>query len=331
MIRVKFSMNGSDSPLIWQTPGGKGIWGDCEFILDSDLKECDYWFVYENLKKTETTLCPRSNVFFITGEPPEVRRYNPFFLRQFARVITSQPVILHRHVIHSQTGLPWFVGMRYIAKERRWDTHHYRSYDALKSISPIRKTKAMSVVTSDKVAIKGHRKRLEFVRRLESRFGNEIDVFITPKTELEDKWDAIAPYRYHISIENTVCRDFWSEKLADSYLGLSYPLYHGCPNLEEYFSRKAFTRIDINDFESSARTIEDILHSDPYAERLGELQAAKDLVLDKYNLFALMEGQCKAIPGQKKEMVTIRPELVIPRKGLTKAVLKRAVSMLDRH
>ena len=88
MIRVKFSMNGSNFPLIWQTPGGKGIWGNCEFILDSDLEECDYWFVYENLKRTETTLCPRSNVIFITGEPPEVRHYNPFFLRQFSRVLT---------------------------------------------------------------------------------------------------------------------------------------------------------------------------------------------------------------------------------------------------
>ena len=184
MIRVKYSMNGSDFPLIWQTPGGKGIWGDCEFILDSDLEECDYWFVYENLKKSETTLCPRSNVIFITGEPPEVRHYNPFFLRQFAKVLTAQPIILHRNVVHTQTGLPWYVGVRYIKAERRWDSHHSRTYDILKSEKTVKKTKTMSVVTSDKVAIKGHRKRLEFVQKLERRFGNEIDVFITNKIDL---------------------------------------------------------------------------------------------------------------------------------------------------
>jgi hypothetical protein len=323
MILVKCSIEGSEFPVIWQTPGGKGIWGDCKFVLDPDLDECDHWIVYEGLKKPATTLCPKSNVILITGEPPEVRRYNPFFLRQFARVLTSQPVILHRNVVHTQTGLPWFVGVRYIKSERRWDPHNSRPYDVLKSIENINKTKKMSVVTSDKVAIKGHRKRLDFVHKLEKRFGNEIDVFITSKVDLEDKWDAIAPYRYHISIENTVCPDFWTEKLADVYLGLAYPIYHGCPNLEKYFPTKSFTRIDIDDFEGSAKTIESLLQNDIYEERLGALQQSKNLVLDKYNLFALMAGQCKEIPGQTKERVTIKPELVIPRNGLSKIIFKK--------
>ena len=323
MIRVKCSIKGSEFPVIWQTPGGNGIWGNCEFILDSELEECDYWFVYESLNKPETTLCPRSNVIFITGEPPEVRRYNPFFLRQFSCVLTSQPVIIHRNVVHTQTGLPWFVGVRYIKSERRWDQHNSRSYDVLKSIKTVNKTKKMSVVTSDKVAIRGHRKRLDFVQKLEKRFGNEIDVFITNKVDLEDKWDAIAPYRYHISIENTVCPDFWTEKLADAYLGLAYPVYHGCPNLEKYFPTESFSRIDINDFEGSATIIESLLQNDIYEERLGALQTSKDLVLDKYNLFALMAGQCKELAGQGKELITRKPELVIPRNGISKATFKK--------
>jgi hypothetical protein len=320
MIRVKFSMNGSNFPLIWQTPGGKGIWGECEFILDSGLKECDYWFVCENLKRTETTLCPRSNVIFITGEPPEIRRYNPLFLRQFSRVLTSQPVILHRNVVQTQTGLPWYVGVRYRKSIRSFGSEHSRSYDVLKSIKAVKKTKMMSVITSDKVAIKGHRKRLEFVQKLEKRFGDQIDVFITSRDDLEDKWDAIAPYKFHIAIENTVCRDYWTEKLADAYLGLSYPIYHGCPNLNAYFPSDSFSAIDINDFEGSAKIIESLLQLDVYQERLSSLQVAKDLVLDKYNLFALMAGQCSDTSGQKKEMVTIKPELVLPRGGITKAI-----------
>jgi hypothetical protein len=323
MIRVKYSMNGSDFPLIWQTPGGKGKWGDCEFILDSSLTECDYWFVYENIKRTETTLCPRSNVFFITGEPPEIRRYNPFFLRQFARVITSQPIILHRHVVHSQTGLPWLVGIRYIRPERRWDSHHACSYDVLKSTNSVKKTKVMSVVTSDKITTKGHRKRLDFVRRLESRFGNEIDVFISGKVVLEDKRDAIEQYKYHIAIENSVCTDYWTEKLADSYLELAYPIYYGCPNLESYFPRTSFTRIDIDDFEGSAKTIESLLRNDIYKEKLDALRVAKDLILDKYNMFSLMAEQCKGVLGQRKELVTIKPELIPSTNELRKAMLCR--------
>jgi hypothetical protein len=331
MIRVKYSMSGSAFPVNWQTPGGKGIWGNCEFIQDPKLKECDYWFIYENLNEPETVLCPRSNVFFITGEPPEVRRYNPFFLRQFSRVLTAQPVILHHDVVHTQTGLPWFVGLRYIKAERRWDQHNSRPYDVLKSLKTVKKTKGMSVITSDKVAIKGHRKRLEFVQKLDKRFGNEIDIFITSKVELEDKWDAIAPYRYHISIENTVCPDFWTEKLADAYLGLAYPVYHGCPNLERYFPSESFSRIDINDIDGSFRTIESLLRTDNYMERLPALQGAKDLVLDKYNIFALMAEQCNNPSGQKKELVTIKPELVIPRSGLSRAIWERMKKVVDQE
>lgn len=328
MIRVKCSIRGAEFPIIWQTPGGKGIWGNCEFVLDSNLEECDYWFVYEGVNDTETTICPRSNVILITGEPPEVRHYNPYFLRQFFKVITAQPVILHRNVVHSQTGLPWFVGIRYLKDERRWNQQNSRPYDYLKSIKTVKKTKAMSVITSDKVAIKGHRKRLEFVNRLEKQLGNEIDIFITSKVDLEDKWDAIAPYRYHISIENTVCPDFWTEKLADAYLGLAFPLYHGCPNLEKYFSPESFQRIDINDFERSLNTIQSLLSNDIYNERLEAVQASKELVLDRYNLFALMASQCNHSEGQKKEKVTIKPEMVIPRKGIGGAIWKKMKTSL---
>ena len=320
MIRVKCSIAGPEFPLISQTPGGKGTWGDCEFILDRDLKECDYWFIYEGLKEPETAVCPRSNVIFITGEPPEIRRYNPFFLRQFSRVLTSQPVILHRNVVHTQTGLPWYVGVRYIKAEKRWDQYHSKSYDVLKAMKTVPKTKAISVITSDKAAIKGHRKRLEFVQRLEKHFGDRIDCFFTNKMDLEDKWDAIAPYKYHISIENTVCPDYWTEKLADAYLALSYPIYYGCPNLNAYFPSNSFSGIDINDFESSARTIESLLQGDVYQERLSSLQEAKDLILDKYNLFAIMAAQCSDASGQKKEVITIKPELILPRGGMRKAI-----------
>jgi hypothetical protein len=192
----------------------------------------------------------------------------------------------------------------------------------------VKKTKTMSVVISDKTTTKGHRKRLEFVRRLEKQFGNEIDVFISGKVVLEDKKDAIEKYRYHIAIENSVCNDYWTEKLADAYLELTYPIYYGCPNLESYFPRESFTSIDVNNFEASARTIGSLLKNDVYDERLRALRVAKELVLDKYNLFALMAGQCLDNPGQRKELVTIKPELIPSRKELTKAVLRRMTTTI---
>ena len=322
MIQIKLSTNSSDFPLIWQTPGGKGIWGDCQFILDSDLEECDYWFIYEGIKRIETTRCPRSNIIFITGEPPEIRRYNPLFLHQFAKVLTSQPIIIHRHVVHTQTGLPWLIGIKYDRSARRWGSHTICSYDVLRSSEP-KKNKMMSVVISNKDSIKGHRKRLDFVRKLQERFHDEIDFFICGEVILEDKWDAIKDYRYTIVIENAICPDYWTEKLADAYLGLSYPIYYGCPNLGSYFPEDSFTRIDIDDFEASARTIGGLLRRDIYDERLDALRIAKSLVLEKYNLFALMADQCREISGQRKEPIRIKLEIVPTMKELRKAILYR--------
>ena len=44
--------------------------------------------------------------------------------------------------------------------------------------------------------------------------------------DIPDKWDAIAPYKYHIVFDNLLSnRTHWSEKLADSFLGFSLLLF----------------------------------------------------------------------------------------------------------
>jgi len=97
------------------------------------------------------------------------------------------------------------------------------------------KSKLMSVITSSKDFTEGHQKRLNFVRRLKDYFGEDIDVFGRGIREVDDKWDAISPYKYHIALENSVYPHYWTEKLGDVYLSGAYPIYYGCLNLEDYF------------------------------------------------------------------------------------------------
>ena len=67
------------------------------------------------------------------------------------------------------------------------------------------------------------------------------DIDINP---IEDKFDALIGYKYHLALENSVIPDYWTEKLADSLLAWCKPIYYGCPNINDYFSssfkRKAF-------------------------------------------------------------------------------------------
>ena len=55
-----------------------------------------------------------------------------------------------------------------------------------------------------------------------------------------------------------------SEKLFDSYLGLSFPIYYGAPNISEYFNENSYKTIDINNISESISTIEGVLSEDIY-------------------------------------------------------------------
>jgi len=323
MIKVKFS-SPSKWPFFRQTPGCKGIWGDCQFIMGDEDQDYDYWFVHEGTVGVERANCPRENVFFITGEPPGRRTYNPFFLSQFERVVSHQPMILHNKVTHWQPGLPWMVGARYLKKQRRWSEEFTKDYDELKALNSIYKDKTISVITSNKYSAKGHRLRLDFVRRLDRTLGSEIDTFITSEVDLEDKWDAIARYKYHVVIENDICPDFWTEKIADPLLGLSLPLYYGCPNISRYFPVGSNIPIDINRPDKAIVEIQRIVSEDRYQDHLPSLMEAKGLVLDKYNLFAMMASFCSK-DEKKRENVVLKPEWRIPRNIKPTDLMKKAV------
>ncbi len=258
MFKVKISTPDYKWPLIRQTPGQKGIWGDYEFIINEDIEECDYWVVYEGLEHKENVYCYPENIFLTTGEPPSVKKYNKNFLQQFFGVITSHTEIEHSRRFYTQQALPWMVGGRYLAKEKTWDEHFSKDYDELSNINgSIQKIKLMSMVCSNKDFTSGHSQRMQFVKKLSKHFGSDIDIFGVGIKNIEDKWDAIATYKYHIVVENCAINNYFSEKLSDSFLASTYPLYYGCPNITEYFPADSLSTINIS--ESSTLSNFDIL------------------------------------------------------------------------
>ncbi|MCX6653181.1 MAG: glycosyltransferase family 10 [Methanomassiliicoccales archaeon] len=315
---VKLSSQSREWPWFRQTPGSKGAWGECQFTVDPSVQECDFWVVYEGLAERESANCPKENTVLIAGEPASIRSYDRDFLSQFGRVITVQRRLKHDNAVRSQVALPWWVGMRLIPTSNRlhkWENGSNLDYDRLKTMERPSKSKMISVLTSDKTRTKGHRKRLEFARRLESEFGAEVDVFIYGKNGPADKWDAIADYRYHIAIENCRCPDYFTEKLSDTFLGFSHPLYYGCTNIGEYFPRGSFTEIDINDWESSIQTIRKAIDDDRFAHFREELMMARELILDQYNLFPTVAEMVKSSNASARSGRTVLdPEVKKPRR-----------------
>lgn len=287
MIRVKLSTDFPYEPIIRQTPNSSGRWGDFEFIIDRDINECDYWVVYNDLLRAETAVCPPQNTIFITAEPPDIRGYKTEFIRQFARVVTFHQHLPHPRLILSQPGLNWHVG-RVLTDIPNRQSIVNKTYDDFKRMHYFAKPKLISLMTSSKAFTPGHRKRLELAHRLKEHFGDRLDVFGKGIREIDDKWDAIADYKYHIAIENSYLPHYWTEKLADVYLAGAYPIYYGCPNLPEYFSPQAFTRIDVNDPEAAIATIEQLIAGNKYENSLNAIMTARNKVLDEYNMFPMI-------------------------------------------
>jgi hypothetical protein len=287
MYNIKLS-NNCIWPFIRQTPGSTGQWHHYQFQIQQNIKECDYWVVYDALSAPEKVSCPVANTIFITGEPPFIKSYNPKFLRQFAIVISCHNID-HPNVLHLPPALPWFVN---------------KDYDTLKSIRDLRKDRLISVVTSNKWP-----NRSDFIYKLKNYFGNEINLFGRGINEIADKWEGVSRYKYHIALENCVYPHYWTEKIADPFLGLSYPFYHGCPNLADYFSIDSFTAIDINDFDAAIRSIEKAISENYYEQKKEQLLASRNLVLDKYNLFPFIVNLCAQMPTTNEKIpITLYPE-----------------------
>ena len=285
MIDVKLTV--PSWPIIRQTPGQKGVWGECRFFFsDTDIDRCDYWFVLEGLgKRKETTICPKANTVFIAHEPPTLKTYKSEFLHQFAAVITSDANIDHPNPILQQSGLPWHIGRR---QKNHVNISFSKDYDELKAMTSIPKTRLLSVISSSKMMSEGHRKRFEFAKRLKTHFGDKIDLFGRGLNEVEDKWDALADYRYHVAIENSAVNHYWTEKLADAFLAGCHPVYYGCPNVTEYFPAGSLTPIDINNPEKAIAVIEACIEQNRYESSEKKIWEAREKVLDTYNLFALI-------------------------------------------
>lgn len=149
------------------------------------------------------------------------------------------------------------------------------------------KTKEISCIASfDKKAFPGHLDRIKFVKALKkSHIGDRIDFYgKNTSNELKEKKDGILPYKYTIAIENNSQSDYFSEKIMDAYLGYAIPIYFGADNIEEYFPKNSFIKIDIYNLQDSIKIIEDIINSNFYEDNFSALLEARRRVLEDYSM-----------------------------------------------
>lgn len=267
----------------------------------------DWLVCHEPFREREPTLIPKHRRIMLMGEPSSLARIDLRFLNQFGILVSPFHVPgFQGTTIVSQPGLPWFFGWN--RSENEW-----LDFAQLQKMESIQKRPDISVVVSNKSFHRGHRIRLQLVRILQQRLGERLQVFGKGIREVADKRDAIAPYQYHLSLENSTEPNYWSEKLSDAYLGGACPIYLGCTNIERWFAPESMYRIELDEtlvepklsiaLENIAERIAKWLDSDPYPKHIHALREARERVLHDYSFFAVLRdaiislGESAGVPN----------------------------------
>jgi hypothetical protein len=96
------------------------------------------------------------------------------------------------------------------------------------------KTKLVSIIASGKRWLEGHQLRHQVVESASSL----LHVAGRGYKEIDYKLDMLKNYAFHVVIENTKIEGYFTEKLIDSFLTGSLPIYWGDPSIGEIFDTR---------------------------------------------------------------------------------------------
>lgn len=113
------------------------------------------------------------------------------------------------------------------------------------------KTKLVSMISSNKSMVPGHRKRLEFV----NKFRGQVDLYGRGFRDLSRKEDGLKDYMFSVAIENAVYDTYFTEKLTDCFATGTIPIFYGSRGVSEYFNEDGIIFLDDN-FDVSTLTKE---------------------------------------------------------------------------
>ena len=246
----------------------------------------DYVVVYQNLNDDFQGMKYRKGgLIFVAGEPECAEPYCKKFFDQFDYCIVPHPHRNHPALVHTNPALNWHFGRSFAKGGYAYD------YVSLKAMAAPEKTKSVSMMCSNKTMMPGHVLRFKFYQALREAFEGQIDFYGQGIKPVDDKAEILLPYRFHICIENSQDDHYWTEKIADPILGYSVPIYCGAPNITDYFPKDALIIVDVNKPEEAIAKLKSILANSEaeYQKRLPALREARNLLLDRYNMFPMLE------------------------------------------
>jgi hypothetical protein len=266
------------------------------------------------------TKIPRARRIFFISEPAGY--FPPEYVNQFGIIVSPFAVSGFKGVwVRGHGALASFLGMEF-SKKGEWRPKI--GYYDLRNLTAPEKRDAISVVISRKSVLPGHRRRLEFVRRLSAALGSRLVIYGRGFRDIADKADAILPFKYHLVLENTVMPSYWTEKLADAWLGYAFPIMSGPPDLARWFPEESFLSIDIGNPEAAIEAIVRAMGDDLFARRHDDILEARTRILRDERLCPVIARVIAAHPNDAPRLAVVETIEPAPKPGLAYKLRREA-------
>jgi hypothetical protein len=262
---------------VWfrQTPDQDGIFGRTAFGAEPTGHAAEWLVVCDEPPPGLRSRVPLDRRILFLGEPPSIKVYPASYLNQFGIVVGPIPLPGYKGCqIRQHSSLPWHYG-----RSRRFT---WRELAENKN-----KSRMVSVFCSSKMINLQQALRIRFVEELKKRFGSLVQHFGNGFRQVEDKADGLAPFRYTVVLENNILDGFWTEKLADAYIGHCFPIYAGGKIPAADFDPLARLEIDLFDADASLRAIERLIRTFDVDGCRARIRKQRRRVMLHHNFFAV--------------------------------------------
>jgi hypothetical protein len=297
-IRISVKSASFEEYIKLQTPNQHGVWGNTAFIssLDFDInlvinKPNPYLILSKDISKN----------WLLHIEPPgyikKLDMANQSIINKFGRIYTSDPDLYLKggKFIASPPYVHW-----HLSKSSYSHGVNPQVYDydfLLNALPPKKKEVNLVSINSGINDLPGHKLRSDFVAKIcEENINFELygasiwSKYKQYKGSLPSKWPAYYNSKFVLAVENEVSPYYWTEKFTDAILCYSIPIYYGSNRINDFFPEGSYIEIDIKD-EEAPKILKDILYGDFYEKNLQNLIAARNLILEKLNMFSFFNNE----------------------------------------
>tara|TARA_Y100000310_G_C20704363_1_gene833731 strand:+ start:24974 stop:26551 length:1578 start_codon:yes stop_codon:yes gene_type:complete len=219
---------GDDSTTFGKTPR--------YFQWDFDKKHDITFYVDNSIPKGISEKCHQKYAWLVESRSITPHAVN--FVKENVQLVSQSYITLFTHYKEIANLAPNF---QYIP------SHGY----LIEDVDIHEKTKLVSMVSSAKRMCNGHNYRLDWVDKLKGK----VDLYGRGFNPVARKEEALNDYMFSVTIENDEYETYWTEKILDCFATGTIPVYHGAPDVGDFFNMDGVIILD-DDFDIDSLTPE---------------------------------------------------------------------------